>query len=90
MKVLIMLEFISEIGINHNGKISIAKKLIDQSKLAGATYVKFQLRNLKEMYNPDFLKKVSNSESANQYIYNEIKKNSLSENQYWIRQLSMI
>tara|TARA_B110000483_G_C18189810_1_gene540465 strand:+ start:1125 stop:3083 length:1959 start_codon:yes stop_codon:yes gene_type:complete len=82
MKVLIMLEFISEIGINHNGKISIAKKLIDQSKLAGATYVKFQLRNLKEMYNPDFLKKVSNSESANQYIYNEIKKNSLSENQY--------
>ena len=46
-----MLEFISEIGINHNGKMLIAKKLIEQSKIIGATYVKFQIRNLKEMYN---------------------------------------
>ena len=77
-----MLEFISEIGINHNGKISIAKNLIDQSKTAGATYVKFQLRNIKEMYNSDFLKNPTNSEAANQYIYTQLKKNALSSKQY--------
>ena len=34
--------FIAEIGINHNGKISIAKKLIDIAKKLGADAVKFQ------------------------------------------------
>ena len=34
---------IAEIGVNHNGRISIAKKLIDEAKKAGADAVKFQL-----------------------------------------------
>lgn len=38
-------KIISEIGINHNGSIEIAKKLINLSKLAGADYVKIQKRN---------------------------------------------
>ena len=33
---------IAEIGVNHNGKLSIAKKLIDQAKKVGADAVKFQ------------------------------------------------
>ena len=33
---------IAEIGINHNGDIDIAKKLIDESKSAGFDAVKFQ------------------------------------------------
>ena len=33
---------VAEIGVNHNGKIKIAKKLIDQAKEAGVDYVKFQ------------------------------------------------
>ena len=33
---------IAEAGINHNGKISLAKKLIDVASKAGADYVKFQ------------------------------------------------
>ena len=33
---------IAEIGINHNGKIKIAKKLIDVAKKGGANAVKFQ------------------------------------------------
>ena len=33
---------IAEIGVNHNGKISIAKKLIDVAKNCGADAVKFQ------------------------------------------------
>jgi len=36
---------IAEIGINHNGDLSIAKKLIDIAKVAGCNVVKFQKRN---------------------------------------------
>jgi N-acetylneuraminate synthase len=35
---------IAEIGLNHNGDIEIAKKLIDVAKLAGCDAVKFQKR----------------------------------------------
>ena len=33
---------IAEAGVNHNGNISLAKKLIDVASKAGADYVKFQ------------------------------------------------
>jgi len=36
---------IAEIGINHNGDLNIAKKLIDIASLAGCDSVKFQKRN---------------------------------------------
>jgi len=36
---------IAEIGINHNGDLDIAKKLIDVAALAGCDSVKFQKRN---------------------------------------------
>ena len=51
------IKFISEIGINHDGSINLAKKLIKQSKEIGCDYVKFQIRNIEEIYHPDFLKK---------------------------------
>ena len=35
---------IAEIGINHNGNIAIAKKLIDTAVDAGCNAVKFQKR----------------------------------------------
>jgi N-acetylneuraminate synthase len=38
-------KIISEIGINHNGNLDIAKNLILISKSAGCDYVKFQKRN---------------------------------------------
>ena len=34
---------IAEIGVNHNGKLDLAYKLIDLAKKAGADYAKFQL-----------------------------------------------
>ncbi|NQT06409.1 MAG: N-acetylneuraminate synthase family protein [Candidatus Omnitrophica bacterium] len=40
--------FIAEIGINHNGDIGIAKKLIDVAHFAGCDAVKFQKRNPEE------------------------------------------
>ena len=36
---------IGEIGINHNGSIELAKKLIDLAKESGFDAVKFQKRN---------------------------------------------
>jgi N-acetylneuraminate synthase len=37
-------KIIAEIGINHNGSVDLAKKLIDAAYVAGCDYVKFQKR----------------------------------------------
>ena len=48
--------FISaEIGINHNGDINIAKRLIDAAVLAGCDAVKFQKRTINTVYTQEFL-----------------------------------
>ena len=44
-----------EIGINHNGDISIAKKLIDVAKKAGCDAVKFQKRTVEKVYSKEIL-----------------------------------
>ena len=36
---------IAEIGLNHNGDLNIAKKLIDVATMSGCNVVKFQKRN---------------------------------------------
>jgi sialic acid synthase SpsE len=41
--------FIAEIGLNHNGDIQIAKKLIDSAYRAGADAVKFQKRTVDQL-----------------------------------------
>ena len=41
---------IAEIGINHNGDINIAKKLIDLAKKTGFQSVKFQKRSVDIVY----------------------------------------
>ena len=46
---------IAEIGINHNGDVEIAKKLIDMAKECGADAVKFQKRTIDIVYSPEFL-----------------------------------
>ena len=45
---------IGEIGINHNGDISLAKKLIDECSSAGFNAVKFQKRTIDIVYTKDF------------------------------------
>ena len=46
---------IAEIGINHNGSMEIAKKLIDASADAGCDAVKFQKRTLDTVYSKEEL-----------------------------------
>ena len=48
---------ISEIGINHNGDLEIAKKMINASIEAGADAVKFQKRDIDIVYSKEQLKK---------------------------------
>ena len=46
---------IAEIGINHNGDIEIAKKLIDWAVLSGCNAVKFQKRTIDLVYTKEYL-----------------------------------
>ena len=46
---------IAEIGINHNGDMKIAKKLIDWAALGGCDAVKFQKRTIDKVYTPEYL-----------------------------------
>jgi len=45
-----MVTIIAEIGINHNGSLGIAKKLIDVAVNAGCDAVKFQKRDIEKVY----------------------------------------
>lgn len=44
---------IAEAGINHNGKINLAKKLIKAAASSGADYIKFQTYNTEKMIVPN-------------------------------------
>ena len=46
---------IAEIGINHNGNIELAKKLIDIAATSGCQAVKFQKRTVDVVYTPEEL-----------------------------------
>ena len=47
----------AEIGINHNGDVELAKKLVDLAYVAGCEAVKFQKRTLEVVYTPEELAK---------------------------------
>jgi len=49
------LYLIAEIGINHNGSMEIAKKLIDAAAAAGFDAVKFQKRTVDKVYTQEYL-----------------------------------
>lgn len=55
---------IAEVGVNHNGSIAMAKKLIDAAKAAGADAVKFQMCDPAEMVVHDAPKAAYQEKSA--------------------------
>jgi N-acetylneuraminate synthase len=65
--------FIAEIGINHNGDINIAKRLIDASFAIGWNCVKFQKRT-PEIAVPESQKNVMRSTPWGEMTYLEYKK----------------
>lgn len=54
---------IAEIGINHNGSLDLAKRLIDAAADAGVDCAKFQMRDLKSLYS-----NAGNADDASQNI----------------------
>jgi len=52
---------IAEIGINHNGKLDIAKKLIDVAIDSGCNAVKFQKRDIDLVYDKEMLESLRES-----------------------------
>lgn len=70
---------IAEIGLNHQGDVKIAKKLIDLAVEAGFDCVKFQKRRLDKVYKKDVLENVGSQEHGSYYILGHIKKSELSE-----------
>lgn len=52
---------VAEIGINHNGDLSLAKKLIDVASFSGCDFVKFQKRTVDLVYSKEELDKYRES-----------------------------
>ena len=50
-----MVFVIAEIGINHNGDVELAKKMIDVAKNSGCNAVKFQKRTVEQVYSKEVL-----------------------------------
>lgn len=74
---------IAEIGINHNGDIGIAKKLIDVAVEAKVDAVKFQKRDLPSLYREDVLSDTFKYEQYFQYMIPILKKVELSHEDYY-------
>ena len=72
---------IAEIGMNHNGIYENAIKMIDQACDMGVDCVKFQMRNLKELYTQDALDMTS-SDLSTQYTMGLLEKFELTFEQY--------
>lgn len=64
---------IGEIGINHNGDINIAKKLIMNAKVAGFDAVKFQKRD-PEITTPHSIRNQQRNTPWGNISYFEYKK----------------
>ncbi len=84
MKVIV----IAEAGVNHNGSLAIAKKLVDVAKLAKADYVKFQTFSPSKLVvkNTPKAKYQNNFNNIKEDQYKMLKKLELSR----INQLKLI
>ena len=72
---------IAEIGINHNGSIDLAKRLVDLAAESGADVVKFQLRDMDALYRNDASQLGHGEDLGPQYTLDLLSKFSLSADQ---------
>lgn len=73
---------IAEIGLNHNGRINIALKLIDEVAEAGFDAVKTQRRNLETLYRPSILDQSETADKGVQYIMPYLRSFELSDRDF--------
>ncbi len=71
---------IAEAGVNHNGSIVLAKKLIDGAAIAGADYIKFQFFNTNNLTSKDTNKAEYQKRNEGRFSsqYEMLKKYELS------------
>ncbi len=74
---------IAEIGINHNGQLLLAKKLIDAAIDSGANAVKFQKRNLESLYRKEALENPNSESQGFEILLAELKEIELSKDDYF-------
>lgn len=73
---------IAEIGINHNGKISLAKKLIDVAVESGVNAVKFQKRDLESIYKKEILDNPNLDSQGTEILIGVLREVELQEDDY--------
>jgi N-acetylneuraminate synthase len=74
---------IAEIGVNHNGILNYAFRLIDAAVEAGADAVKFQKRNLKRLYPEKYLQNSNVGEKNLNYLLPILQRVELSDEDYY-------
>tara|TARA_B110001454_G_scaffold216835_1_gene240837 strand:- start:1295 stop:2371 length:1077 start_codon:yes stop_codon:yes gene_type:complete len=74
---------IAEIGVNHNGNLILAKKLIDAAIDAGVDAVKFQKRNLISLYRKESLENPNIESQGFEILLAELKEVELSKEDYF-------
>ena len=71
-------KFIAEIGVNHNGSIKLAKKLIDHSSKIRADFVKFQVYKTEKLVHENAKIAPYQKRKKNISQFNLLKKYELS------------
>jgi N-acetylneuraminate synthase len=74
---------IAEIGVNHNGFLDLALKLIDAALEAGADAVKFQKRQLDKLYAKKYLENANAGEKTLNYLLPILQQVELSDEDYY-------
>jgi N-acetylneuraminate synthase len=74
---------IAEIGVNHNGILPLAIELIDAAISAGADAVKFQKRNLENLYARKYLDNANSGEKTLRYLLPILQRVELNDEAYY-------
>jgi sialic acid synthase SpsE/sugar phosphate isomerase/epimerase len=77
---------IAEIGVNHNGFLDLALKLINVAVEAGADAVKFQKRNLHKLYAKKYLENANSGEKTLRYLLPILQRVELGNDDYYVIQ----